>query len=140
MNSTIDSHSAPQTNDNCFGCGDQNPHGLKLHYVVADDGSVRAEWMPSTTFESFRGVIHGGILTTVLDEAMAKAILATGTQAFTCDLRVRMRDSVRPGSKVHARGWIVERRKRMIKTEASLCSPDGDEYAHAWASFLVPAN
>ena len=87
-------HSAPNLNSNCFGCGDDNTHGLKLRYAVDPDGSVRAEWTASDNFESFRGVIHGGILTTVLDEAMAKAILATGTMAFTCELRVRMRDSV----------------------------------------------
>jgi acyl-coenzyme A thioesterase PaaI-like protein len=122
---------------NCFACGPDNPHGLRIDYHVNADGSVRANWLPKSQWQSFNKVIHGGIVTTAMDEAMAKAIVATGQQGLTCELHVRLHDSVRPGANVTVRGWIVSRHRRLIKTEANICSPAGLELAHAWASFLI---
>jgi acyl-coenzyme A thioesterase PaaI-like protein len=82
-------------------------------------------------------VIHGGIITTVLDEAMSKAIIARGCEALTAELRVRFHKQVSPGDALRIRGWVVEKRKRRIRAEAVLSSEAGDEYAHAWAAFLV---
>ncbi len=121
----------------CFACGRDNPHGLKIPFTIIKDGSAFAEWTPNECLQSFQDVIHGGVLTTAMDEAMAKAIVARGMQALTCELRVRMHESVRPGTSIIVRGWIVKQHRRLIKAEATICSPMGDEHAHAWASFLV---
>src|SRR4051794_40089624 len=118
---------APNTNSNCFACGTSNPHGLQLHFLIAEDGSAHASWTPARACESFLDTVHGGLLTTAMDEAMAKAILASGTRALTCELRVRLHDSVHPDMPVHVRGWIVKRRRRLITTEGSICSDSGTE-------------
>ena len=102
------------------------------------DGSVTAEWKTSIAFESFPGVIHGGIISTVLDEAMSKAVSDSGSVGFTCELKVRYRHHLLPGEDVIAHGWVVDRHKRLTRTEASLCDRNGKERAHAWASFLAP--
>jgi acyl-coenzyme A thioesterase PaaI-like protein len=81
--------------------------------------------------------VHGGIVSTVLDEAMAKAVVATEVEALTAELHVRFRRHVASGSRVQIRGWIDNRNKRVIKTEAALTGADGTELAHAWASFLA---
>jgi acyl-coenzyme A thioesterase PaaI-like protein len=44
---------------------------------------VRADWHPSSEYTGFDGVIHGGVVTTALDEAMAKAIVSTDTKGLT---------------------------------------------------------
>jgi acyl-coenzyme A thioesterase PaaI-like protein len=121
----------------CFACGRENPRGLQIHFEIDDNGSAVASWIPLPDWAGFENVIHGGILTTAMDEAMAKAIVARGAQGLTCELRVRLHESVRPGSSLHIRGWIIEFHRRLIRTEGSICSLDGKEYAHAWASFLV---
>ena len=77
-------------NPHCVVCGHQNPHGLQLTFRV-DGNGVTAEWVPGKNWESFQGVIHGGVISTVLDEAMSKAIIAQGLEAFTVDLRVRFK-------------------------------------------------
>jgi uncharacterized protein (TIGR00369 family) len=124
-------------NPHCVVCGHQNPHGLQLTFRVNGKG-VAAEWVPGKNSESFQGVIHGGIISTVLDEAMSKAIIAEGLEAFTVDLQVRFKQKVRTGETVWVRGWMVEHQKRRITAEASLCDSSGKEHAHAWGVFLIP--
>jgi acyl-coenzyme A thioesterase PaaI-like protein len=101
------------------------------------DGSVSAEWRTSHEFQSFEGVVHGGLISTVLDEAMSKAVLSSGPACLTCDLRIRLRRHLTPGDCVTVRGWVVDRRKRRVRAEAALCDRSGVERAHAWATFLA---
>ena len=124
-------------NPHCVVCGHRNPHGLQLTFRI-DGESVTADWIPGTNWESFRGVIHGGVISTVLDEAMSKAIIAQGLEAFTMDLRVRFKQKLHTGEAVQVRGWVVEKQKRRITAEARICSHSGGEHAHAWGTFLIP--
>ncbi len=132
----MDKQNQARLNPACVVCGTQNPNGLHLKFVHDSDG-VRANWIPAEGWESFRGVIHGGIVTAVLDEAMSKAILARDWQALTAELRVRFRSRVLPGDSLQVRGWIISRRKRRILAEALLATETGQELAHAWARFLT---
>ena len=81
--------------------------------------------------------MHGGIISTVLDEAMSKAVVAMNYEALTGELRVRFRHHVTAGENLRIRGWIVEKVKRLVKAEATLTAADGSERAHAWARFLA---
>jgi acyl-coenzyme A thioesterase PaaI-like protein len=121
----------------CFACGPDNERGLRLRFEKNEAGEMIAEWNPESSTEGFDGIVHGGIVSTVLDEAMAKAVVATEVEALTAELRVRFRRHVASGSKVQIRGWIDSRNRRVIKTEAALAGADGTELAHAWASFLA---
>lgn len=123
----------------CFVCGRDNPRGMRLHYERRDSGEFIATWTPESTWEGFQGIVHGGIVSTVLDEAMSKAVMAAGWEALTAELRVRFRRPVASGADYSIRGWIAESAKRMVKTEAVLVSRGGVEHAHAWAVFL-PVN
>ncbi len=120
----------------CFVCGQDNVRGLQIFFEIEDDGVIVADWVPSSDWEGFRGILHGGIISTVLDEAMSKAVASTEGEALTGELRVRFRRHVSTGQQLRIRGWIVRRAKRLIQTEAALTDADGTEYAHAWASFL----
>lgn len=126
-----------QVQSRCVVCGRDHPHGLRIHYDTAGDGAVSAAWTPTPDWEGFRGIVHGGIVSTVLDETMSKAVAATGCEALTGELRVRFRRCVTSGERLQVRGWIVRRTKRLIETEATLSAPDGKERAHAWATFLT---
>ncbi len=126
-------------NPACIVCGSMNPKGLRISFQQHSD-SVCADWIPTGDWESFQGTIHGGIITTVLDEAMSKAIIAHGWEALTVDLRVRFLGRVSPGEILRIRGWVLEKQRRRILAEATLTSTTGVERAHAWATFLVPRN
>jgi acyl-coenzyme A thioesterase PaaI-like protein len=125
-----------QPNDRCIVCGSRNPRGLQLCFAPDGDHAVAARWRTEEAWEGFRGVIHGGIVSTVLDEAMSKAVAAAGIPALTCELRVRLRHHVKPSEELRVRGWMVDRQRRRILTEASLKDRDGAERAHAWGTFL----
>jgi acyl-coenzyme A thioesterase PaaI-like protein len=98
---------------------------------------VTAQWTPTHDWEGFENIIHGGIVSTVLDEAMSKAVVLANCEALTGELRVRFRRHLVPGVTMQIRGWVAARRKRLIETEATLTGSDGLEHAHAWASFLA---
>ena len=121
----------------CFACGPDNARGLRLRFDTRKSGESVAEWIPEKFTEGFRGIVHGGIVSTVLDEAMSQAVAAAGLPALTAELRVRLRHHVPSTCLVQVRGWIDSHSRRLIKTEAAITDSDGIELAHAWASFLT---
>ena len=121
----------------CFVCGPDNTRGLHLAFQTNECGEMIAEWIPEPEMEGYQGIVHGGLVSTVLDEAMAKVVDASGASALTAELRVRFRQQVPSGGPVRVRGWIESRNKRVINAEAALTSADGVELAHAWAVFLA---
>ena len=123
-------------NPACFVCGEENPHGLHLGFQT-EGRRAFARWTPCVGSESYKGVIHGGIISSVLDEAMSKAIISGGDEAYTADLRIRFRRKICVGDVVLVNGWVVSVEKRRIQAEASIMSEEGEERAHAWGVFLV---
>jgi uncharacterized protein (TIGR00369 family) len=121
----------------CFVCGQDNPSGLKVGFRRLGDGEVVAGWSPGPAWEGFSGIVHGGVLSAVLDEAMSKAVISSGAEALTAELRVRYVLPVRSGTTVEVRGWVVNRDRRLIETEAAITGANGSEYAHAWGRFLA---
>lgn len=126
-----------RVNSSCFACGTDNPRGLRLVFEEGERGEVSAAWTPESTLEGFEGIVHGGLVSTVLDESMAKAVIASGAEALTVELRVRFRRPVAAQAALRVSGWVTERNKRMLQAEASLTDAGGTELAHGWASFLV---
>jgi acyl-coenzyme A thioesterase PaaI-like protein len=126
-----------RTQGACVVCGQENPYGLRIRYVREPDGGISAEWRPTANWEGFQGIVHGGIISTVLDEAMSKAVAAKNYKALTGELRVRFRHCVASGENLRIRGWVVEESKRLVKAQATLTAADGSERAHAWGSFLA---
>lgn len=124
------------THPGCFVCGAENPRGLRIRFDVTGPGTVHAEWTPSPEWEGFRGIVHGGVVSTVLDEAMSKAVASLPCEALTAELRVRFRKPVKSWETLEVCGWVQRKTKRRISTESTLTGADGTEYAHAWAAFL----
>lgn len=121
----------------CFACRPDNQRGLRLVFRQNENGEMTTEWIPEPEMEGYQGIVHGGVVSTVLDEAMAKVVDASGTAALTAELRIRFRQQVPPGSRLYVRGWIESRNKRVINAQAALTDGGGVELAHAWAVFLA---
>ncbi len=131
-----DPRPAARLNPACVVCGQENPCGLHLEFQTQGDVSM-ARWTASAGWESFKGVIHGGVICALLDEAMSQSIITAGHTALTAEMRVRFRDKVSINDGLVVRGWVVRTQKRKIVAESSLSSVDGVEKAHAWATFLT---
>jgi uncharacterized protein (TIGR00369 family) len=125
-----------QSFDNCFVCGTANPIGLKLSFSYDEDGHAHSEVTLAENFEGYPQVIHGGILSTLLDEVMAKAVIHSGKIAFTAKLQVSYRRPVKPEAKVQLEGWITESKSRTLKTAARIYDAEGS-FAEAEAVFIV---
>lgn len=105
--------------DNCFACGQSNPWGLKLKF------SYDGEWASAPVvfhknYEGYPDVIHGGIITTVLDEAMAKAMLFQGKVAYTVEIKVKFRKKAVPGQIYKVYGRLLSSRRNLHNLEAFL--------------------
>src|SRR5918995_610675 len=74
----------------CFGCGAHNPIGLQLRFEAVVDG-VAALFTPEPEHQGFENAVHGGIISTILDEAKAWATAHSGAWAVTGEMRVRFR-------------------------------------------------
>ena len=86
----------PHTND-CLVCGRLNPHGLKLDcFVESESGVVKALFVPQQHHCGFAGVVHGGLLATVLDEAMTwTATWSIKRFCYAGEMTVRFRQNAR---------------------------------------------
>ena len=127
--------------NHCFGCGPLNPQGLHLQFTI--DTSHPGSLTASTTVELTRlhegppGFIHGGIIATLLDEAMSKLNRPLGVIAMTRNMEV---DYLRPSpleTPLTLRGMHLRRDGRKLFHSADLMAADGTVLARANGFFLV---
>ncbi|MGH2531215.1 MAG: PaaI family thioesterase [Thermomicrobiales bacterium] len=120
----------------CFGCGRLNPHGLRLQFF-RDERGVWAPFTPDQRHEGYTGIVHGGIISTVLDEVMAWALYAEAIWAVTARISVAFRKPVEVGVPTRAVGWIEADRGRGLDVVSELRrDADGLVLATATASFI----
>jgi uncharacterized protein (TIGR00369 family) len=116
----------------CFVCGEKNPHGLKLRLRVdAERGESCAEVAFEERFQGWAGIVHGGLLATVLDEALIYAAGAKGLKCVTGEMTVRYVKPVRTGAPYALRGRFLEDKGRMVLAESELLDADGTQVARA---------
>lgn len=59
---------------NCFGCSPRNGAGFKLEFYE-DGDEVVTSWRPSSVYEGWHNVVHGGIQALLLDEICAWVVM-----------------------------------------------------------------
>ena len=55
----------------CFVCGESNPAGVHVRFYEQEDGSVLARFTPQDQHQGYPGRMHGGVITAVMDSALA---------------------------------------------------------------------
>jgi uncharacterized protein (TIGR00369 family) len=110
----------------CFACGELNERGLRLQLHLSD-GRCWTELALGPEFEGWEGIVHGGILATILDEVMAWSLVAQDAWGVTARLTTDFRRPVRVGQRVRAEGWLAATRRRLIDTEARIVDADSGE-------------
>ena len=111
----------------CLVCGRENPHGLKLsQFVDPQSGIVKVEFVPRAEHIGFEGIVHGGVLATVLDEAMVWAATWEGKRFCVCgEMSVRFRLGAAVGERLKITARVVSTRKRLIETSGEVSSDAG---------------
>lgn len=95
-----------EAHDRCIVCGHANGRAPRLRFAVADDGSVQATLRPGPAYEGYAGILHGGIIATLLDAAMTNCLFAQGRCGLTAELCVRFRHPVVTGTRLQLRACV----------------------------------
>lgn len=120
----------------CFGCGEANPNGLQLEFLLADDGTVVCPVSIPDHFEGHPGFLHGGIIATLLDETMSKAVRARGLTAMTRHLEVDYRRPVPSCTPIRMEGRILRDDGRKHFVEAIIFDAESTPLAHGKGVFI----
>jgi uncharacterized protein (TIGR00369 family) len=122
----------------CFVCGETRLGRLGVRFKVVN-GTVRATFTPTEKHVGFPGIVHGGIITALLDEAMVWAIYAaTGQFALSAEITVRFLKPLPVGQTVEIVGYLVRKQRRIWEVASEIHDEQAIIYARAWGRF-VPA-
>lgn len=120
----------------CFACGKDNPIGLKLEFE--EKGEFTVSTLNFTKdFAGWENMVHGGILSTVLDEVMVKSAGRNGFVCVTGELNVRYKKPCLTEKHYELRGKVSEVKKRLIFTEGEIIDLNGEIIASGTGILFV---
>jgi uncharacterized protein (TIGR00369 family) len=121
----------------CFGCGPLNDEGLRMKFEHGPDNSV-AEFVVSDRYQSWSGMVHGGVMALMLDEAVGWAAWHAGHPGVTGRLQVSYRRPLRLGEPVRVVGKVDRTRRTLVYASAYIESrQDGSRIADATATLMA---
>ena len=115
----------------CFGCGKDNPMGLHLHFRTDENGCYTS-FVPQPVYQSYDGRMHGGLISTLLDETMGNyPYMYEHKVAYTARLEVRFRQPVRIGERIHVITKVKRRKGQLLEMTGQVIREDGTVAAEA---------
>jgi acyl-coenzyme A thioesterase PaaI-like protein len=117
----------------CFVCGVENPVGLHLKFYETGLGEVTAEYTAPEHYQGYPGVLHGGIVASILDETAGRAHMGIFPPRFmfTAKLEVRYRKNVPVGQPLKVVGKAGKDRGRFAESWSGIYGSDGTFLAEA---------
>jgi len=82
-------------------------------------------------FQGWEGVVHGGLLATVLDEVMIYAAGSNGLRCVTGEITVRYVKPARTGDAYRLAGRVTGAKGKIVLAESELLGGDGEVFARA---------
>jgi len=121
----------------CWICGEKNPGGLQLKFDLnKDEETIQTSFISPETYQGYDGIVHGGILSALLDEAMAKLAFELGYNAVTAMLNVRFKSPAKVKEKLTVRGEIIQANRRLVLAKATIHREDGTLIAEGDSKLL----
>ncbi|MCJ7458520.1 MAG: PaaI family thioesterase [candidate division Zixibacteria bacterium] len=120
---------------NCFVCGNLNDYGLKVDFFY-DKGIARAEYVAGEKFQGYKDILHGGIISALLDEVMIKAVIARGILVVTAEIQVKFIKPVKIGEKLFLEGKITGEQKKIFTAEGTVSNSKGEIVAAGKGRFF----
>jgi len=111
-------------------CGKSNPIGLKLEFAIEGEEYV-TYFTPKKEHQGWVDIVHGGIMSTILDEVMARYVHVLGHNAVTGEITVRLKRPARIGQRLRFAGKVVTEDRRVIHTSARATDDEGNLIAEA---------
>ncbi len=121
----------------CFVCGPENPHGLQVVFRL-ENSVCRGRFTPATHHAGFETVTHGGIVFSVLDDAMANWFFLQGARGFTAKCDIRYREPLPVGTEIEIEATLKLRKRRLVVLTSRATRCDNQHVvAEAEASFML---
>ncbi|PIW11933.1 MAG: hypothetical protein COW35_04220 [Candidatus Infernicultor aquiphilus] len=121
----------------CFVCGKDNPIGLNITFFK-DKDKIRAEFIPESKHQGYKGIVHGGILFSILDEIMGRtAFINKGVMTLTVEINVKYRKKAPVGKKIIFTAQMTEDLGKMVEAQADARLEDGTLLTEARGKFIV---
>jgi len=108
-----------ENDDYCFVCGKLNPIGLRAK-IQSSRGKALINIKIPREYQGYKGVIHGGILSTLLDEAMIYAASSISGKAVTARIEVKFLKPVLCEREIVVTGEVVKRKKNWVIAEGRI--------------------
>jgi uncharacterized protein (TIGR00369 family) len=124
-----------KTHQNCFICGNANPWSLGLDFYAADDGWVYSEFQAHDKLQGYEGILHGGIVSSLLDAAMTHCLFHRNIQAVTGELLVRFLHPIACDAKLKLRACLLLEKTPLYIVKSELIYKD-KVVAKAQAKFM----
>ncbi len=108
----------------CFACGTKNPIGLKLKFDF-DGTSLKTGFTPKKEHQGYFNIVHGGIITTLLDEVMVQLAIYMGMPAVTAQMDIRLKKPLKVGEEITVTAEILKETRKTFETYAKAVTKDG---------------
>ena len=122
--------------DWCFACGLKNPFGLKMEFYWEGEDYL-CRFTPRKEHQGYDEIMHGGLVSTLLDEVMGRSLYIQKIEAVTARLEVRYRQPTPIGQELVIRGQMIEKRGKIWRLAANITLQDGTVTAEANATMMV---
>jgi uncharacterized protein (TIGR00369 family) len=122
---------------NCFGCGQTNKAGLRLKFLVDENHTILCRARIPQRFQGPPGYVHGGVIATLLDEAMSKANRQFGILAMTRQMEVEYLKPVPLNIPIRVSAHHRSATGRAHRCEAEIAAEDGTVLARGKALFIA---
>ena len=128
----------PNVDTACFGCGAENPHGLGMKFE-SNGERLRSRLTIHPHFRGWSNLVHGGVLSTILDEIMAWTVISlTGKFMLTKGMSVEFKKPVRVGAQLIANGFIREHKgERRVVAIGQIFDEHGELCASSEGEFVL---
>jgi uncharacterized protein (TIGR00369 family) len=121
----------------CFVCGIENPIGLKLKFYTDDEGRCIARFRPKPEHQGYPGHLHGGIISTLLDEVMGRVLVSQNVWAVTAHLEIKFAKPVPLDEELTVVGDLTRNRSRAYEARGEIRLPDGTVLAEGSGIYVV---
>lgn len=110
-----------KADDGCFVCGCENPVGLHAEFVVdSENNRARASLSIDSNFQGWQGVVHGGIIATLLDETAIYACRTLSHTAVTAGMTIKFKKPVRIDCPLTLQADVISVKRRIALVTSSL--------------------
>ena len=123
----------------CFVCGVENKFGLHLRFYETAEGEVTIETAVPEQFQGYPGIVHGGIVASLVDEALGRVHMGPAENPrfmFTAKLSINYRKPVPIATPIRVVAHAIKNRRRAATSVASVFGPDGELLAEADAMLI----